>query len=106
MPEWKIYYGDESTFSSLDGGPEMAPCGSVQRIAYYDEDGRRHQCHNTDYYYFENARWYGVDIVGLIQYLAEPGFKIVKFGRTIPDHRYRKIASFADNDLPLERAAQ
>ena len=102
-PDWKIYYGDGTTFSSIDGEPQEAPCGNVMRVAYYDEDNRRRQCHGTDYYIYTDGYWYGADIVGLVQYLAEPGFKIVKLGRMVKDSIYRKIASFADNDLPVER---
>ncbi|TAK45254.1 MAG: hypothetical protein EPO27_10565 [Betaproteobacteria bacterium] len=103
---WRIYYGDGSTFSSEDGGVDVAPRGNVQRVAYYDSDGRRHQCHDRDYYYPDGDRWFGVDLSGLFQYLYEPGMKAVFFGRTIPDAKYRRIASIADNDLPLERAAK
>ena len=101
--DWEIYYGDGSTFSSLDGGPEEAPCGNVQRIAYYDEDGRRRQCHDKDYYIFTDGYWYGSDMAGLMQYLDERGFKIVKLGRMIADSQYRRISSLADNDFPVER---
>lgn len=100
MIEWKIYYGDGSTFSNLEGNPEDAPCGNVQRIAYYDEDGRRRQAHDRDYYIYDK-NWYAADIIGFYQYMSEPGFKIVKFGRMLPDSKYREISSFVDNDLPL-----
>jgi hypothetical protein len=105
LPDWKIYYGDGAAYSSATGPAELAPKGNVQRIAYYDSDGRRHQCHDRDYYYQDGQRWFGVDLSGLLQYLYEPGLKCVFFGRTIPDENYRRIASLADNDLPLERAA-
>lgn len=105
IPAWKIYYGDRSTYSNLDGDIEQAPRDNVQRVAYYDTDGQRHQCHDKDYYYQDGERWYGVDLIGLMQYLYEPGFKVVFFGRTIPNATFGEIANFADHDLPLQRAA-
>ena len=99
--DWKIYYGDGSVFTNLDGEPQDAPCGNVQRIAYYDADGRRKFCHDKDYYIYENNCWYAVDMIGFLQYMSDPGFKIVKFGRMMPDLKFRELCSYIDNDLPL-----
>ena len=106
MTDWKLYYGDSSTFSNEDGGAESAPCTRVICVAFYDEDGRRKICHQADYYLWDGARWYSADASGFWQYMQEPGFKVVKFGREIGDLKYREIMTFALNgDLPLERAA-
>lgn len=101
---WRIYYGDGTTFCDVDGPPESAPCINVMAIACYDDDNRRKLAHSTDYYFFENNRWYGCDLFGLFDYLARPGLKIVKFGRMIADEKYRKVMEFAVSDLPLEGA--
>ena len=51
-------------------------------------------------------RWHPAVASGFWQYMQEPGFKVVKFGREIGDLAYRKIMGFALNDdLPLARAA-
>lgn len=102
--DWRIYYGDRSTFSNEDGAPQDAPAGNVQYIAYYDQDNRRKLCHQRDYYIFdlELKVWYGVDLVGLMQYLGEPGYKVVKFGRMMGDLYFRELSSWVMNDLPVE----
>lgn len=102
---WRLYYGDGSVFSDEDGEPEDAPCTNVMCAASYDEDNRRKLAHTADYYFFENDRWYGVDVFGLWDYLARPGLKVVKFGRMISDRQYREVMSFAMKDLPIEGAA-
>jgi len=106
MIQWRVYYGDGSTFSDEEGSPEMAPGCGVMCIANYDEDNRRKLAHSTDYYFFDAGRWYGCDIFGLWDYLSRVGLKIVKFGRMIGDNQYRAVMSQAMNDLPLEGAAQ
>ena len=107
MIDWKIYYGDKTTFSNEDGGAEMAPCGRVICVAFYDDDNRRRVCHQADYYLWDGRRWYSADISGFMQYMQEPGFKVVKFGREIADLKYREIMGFAlNNDLPLARGAK
>lgn len=107
MVEWKIYYGDGSTFSSEDGGAELAPCARVICVAFYDEDGLRRICHRADYYIWDGTRWYSADINGFMQYMLETGNKVVKFGREIGDLKYREVMDFALNhDLPLSKALQ
>jgi len=104
MVTWKIYYGDASTFSNEDGPPESAPCGRVICVAFYDEDNRRKLCHQADFYIWDKGRWFSASDSGFWQYMGEPGFKVVKFGREIGDLEYRRIMSAAMNDLPLENA--
>ena len=107
MINWRIYYSDSSTFSNEDGGAEMAPCGRVIAVAFYDDDNRRRVCHQADYYLWDGVRWYSADINGYMQYMLEPGFKVVKFGREIGDLQYREIMGFVLNrDLPLARGAK
>lgn len=105
MINWRIYYGDGSTFDNEDGGPEHAPCGGVQYVAWYDVDNRRRLAHSSDYYIFEQDRWFGVDASGFWQYMGEPGLKCVKLGRMIGDLQFRAISSKAMNDLSIERAS-
>jgi hypothetical protein len=101
--DWKIYYGDGSTFSNEDGPAEKAPCGRVIAVAFYDQDNRRRVCHQADYYIWDGVRWYSADINGYMQYMLEPGFKVVKFGREIGDLKYREVMTFALSDLPLSK---
>ena len=107
MIAWKIFYED-STYSSEDGSPENAPKRGVQGIAVSSElTGRRIE-RSEDHYVWtpENGGWRGVDKFGLFDYLIEPGFKIVLFGRTISDKDFRAMWNRieADTDLPRRSA--
>ena len=74
-------------------------------VAWYDEDRRRRLAHGSDYYIWAGAgRWYGSDAAGFWQYMGEPGFKVVKFGRMIGDLAFRAVMEKASTDLPLEGA--
>lgn len=106
MIDWRIYYGDGSTYSSTDGPPESAPCTRVICVAWYDDDLRRRICHQADYYLWGDNRWFSADISGFMQYMQEPGIKIVKFGREIGDLAYRSIMAGAMDDLPLAKGDQ
>lgn len=107
MVAWRIYYGDGTTFSNLDGPPEAAPALNVMCVACYDDDNRRRLAHSMDYYFCpDGTRWFGVDIFGLWDYLSRPGLKVVKFGRLIADLQYREVMAKAMQDLPLEGAAK
>jgi len=100
---WKIYYGDDSTFSDQDGSPWCAPARNVQVIVMSDKDhGWRTQA-GDDYYVWDcrdgETRWWGLkDRFGLYDYLIEPGYKRVLFGRTITSDRFSVIFKRASND--------
>lgn len=109
-PEWRIYYGDGSTFSSGDGPPQEAPALNVQAIVRVDTDPNgvgRYVLQGFDYYWLtECDGWYGGDLFGLFDYLAGPGWKRVLFGRSIPGPEFRAAVSAAAHDpefLPLAR---
>ena len=106
MVNWRIYYGDGSTYSNEDGAPDSAPCSRVICVAFYADDQRRKICPQADFYIWDGGRWFSADASGFWQYMGEPGSKGVKFGREIGDLKYRSIMSTAMNDLPLERAAR
>jgi len=104
--KWKIYYGDDSTFSDQDGTPWIAPARDVQVIVMTSKDhGWRTQA-GSDYYVWDDrgngARWWGVDQFGMYDYLLDPGYKRVLFGRTVTSDRFSEIYSRAsvDPDFP------
>lgn len=105
---WKIYYGDGSTYSDLDGPPEAAPKLNVQVVAVPDERVGVYFRSQADYYWydFDQERWLGADLFGLWDYLVRPGYKVVAFGRTIPNVEYDKIIATAleDSELPPKSA--
>lgn len=104
--DWKLYYGDGSTFSSDQGwtGAHAAPAWGVQCIVQADEQVGRHLVTNGDYYVYRDGSWLGLDLIGLIDYLTDLG--IVKVGRFLPRQAYQDILSKAlhDPDFPAKSA--
>lgn len=84
--EWRIYYGDDSTFTNLDGSPWDAPAVGVVAITVADPSVGRWVARASDYYVYDPAQftpaWEGVDTFGLWDYLTQPGPRKVLFGRT------------------------
>lgn len=96
---WKIYYSD-STFSSEDGTPKEAPFWDVQDIIQFDmHTERKYHQNRDDWYIFRDGFFVGVDMIGLIDYLAHyEGEIIVKAGRTIPSKQWAEIFNAARKD--------
>jgi hypothetical protein len=99
---WQIYYGDDSTFSYKDGSPYDAPARDVQVIVQSDPDHLWYTQTGGDYYGWDDrgdgSRWWGVDIFGLFDYLIDPGYKRVLFGRTVTSERFSEIFQRAKAD--------
>lgn len=99
---WIIYYGDGSTFSSNDGTWLRAPVDNIQVIVQTNPEGGLMTCAGSDYYFMtmrdgdEHPRWYGGDIIGLLEYLRTTGR--VKFGLHISNGQYKKILERAKKD--------
>ncbi len=97
---WCVWYVDGTTFSSEDGTPAEAPGAGVVVIA---QDGGNHgdpyvtggQQWTTvagyDWYIFDRGYWFSVNMSGLVQYVAEPGAKVVKAGRWVPPEVYDQL---------------
>lgn len=103
--KWKIYYGDNSTYSERDGPPEDAPKRNIIAIAQANEITGHCIERGVDYYCWFGY-WRGCDIFGLFDYLSMPGYKIVLFGRWTTHEEYRDIVKRAteDPDLPPRSA--
>ena len=107
MLEWRIYYGDGSTFSNEDGEPQFAPAMNVQVIVVKDTAdtinnvGRR-LWFGRDYYWWDDGEWIGGDHFGLYDYLQRPGWRRVLFGRSVPARRFieTRRKALADPDFP------
>lgn len=105
-PRWRIYYGSGATYSNLDGPAEEAPALDVIAIVQ-DFDGRSiiHGGRGNPfigYYWYDGETWCAGDLFGLWDYLAQPGWKRVIFGRTIPGDLFHDIikAILVDPDFP------
>jgi hypothetical protein len=102
--DWRIWYGDGTTFDSLDGSPKEAPARGVVCIAVADPDlyGNGSYVHHLyDFYVLEKERWKGVDLFGLYDFLLDSG--LVKFGRMIPSGTYRQIIWDATHDPDFKK---
>lgn len=95
---WRIYYADREPFSSEDGSPFDAPARGVLAIL----DVHAQVMTGFDFYWWAGEEWIGGDIFGLWDYLAAPGLKTVKFGRTVPDSQYREAV---DKAIAARKAA-
>lgn len=102
--EWRIYYDDGATFSSLDGTPEHAPPFGFICAIGYDETGTRYIMHGWDHYCWdkEAKQWWGMDQYGLIDRLARNLVYAYKQGRTVTKARFQEIMQAAnlDPDFP------
>lgn len=107
MKQWKIYYGDGTTFDSDDGLPVDAPATNIQLIAQYHPELGRHFIGGqlrSDFYLFVNDEWIDVDLIGLLDHLMAQG--IVKSGRMLPTSEWKQIQRRAlnDPDMPKKSA--
>lgn len=94
MIRWIIYYTDGSDYSHEDGPPESAPGSGVAAVVQEDDvvGAEIHMQH--DFYCYDEALfggWYAHDYFGLSQYLALPGFKVIKMGYNMPTAAYRDL---------------
>ena len=105
--DWKIYYADETTFSSGDGTWEEAPLDEVVCIIMRSaETGRQIWCDEEYYYNMPGGapnEIYGSD--DMMQQLRRRA-RWLKYGVCLPKEKYNDIikrASREDADLPLKR---
>lgn len=93
---WRIYYGDDSTFSDRDGAPWQAPAVDVQFIImerFGNPDhpfkvmtGSGSYCWSADY------GWKSTDEIGMYDYLFfYKGIRTVLFGRTMRDELWQEM---------------
>ena len=104
--KWKIYYDDNRTTSNLDEKPENVETRGVMCIVIENGEVGRQLVARHDYFWYVDGNWAGGDIFGLFDYLLEPGFKKVLFGRTIDSDKYESIIKRAleDPDFPPKTA--
>ena len=100
---WKAYYSDGSTYT---GAVEDAPARDVQVIVQSSREHGWQAVSGDDYYIWRETRWIGVDLFGLYDYLIEPGWKRVLFGRTISNNEFDAIwqQAMSDPDMPEKTA--
>jgi hypothetical protein len=107
MIRWKVFYEGGKTFSSEDGDVTEAPTRGAQVIVQDQKCNGAEFLTGDDYYGWNKGRWQGYDLFGLYDYLLEPGWKRVLFGRMLKQHEYDKIVKQANFEktgwMPWER---
>ncbi len=98
--KWCVYYGDESVFCDGDGLPDCAPARNVQIIAQISREHGWEAVAGNDYYIWRDGRWVGVDKFGLYDYLIDPGWKRVLFGRMLTKEEYNEVWKRVSGDMP------
>ena len=103
---WRVFYGDDATYSNEDGSPFDAPALNVQCIVHSDPEVGRTIRAKCDFYWLVGDSWHGGDIFGLWDYLTRPGAKKVIFGRSLAPDEYDAVlkAALTDPDFPPKSA--
>ena len=102
---FRIYYSDFSTYS---GPPAEAPGLGVVVVVQDDPDVGRMVMARWDYYCWHGEQWWGHDLIGLMDCLAQPGWNNVIIGRTVSQDAWREINRLAleDPDFAPKSASQ
>lgn len=83
--DWKIYYGDGSTFSSDQGTPLDAPAWNIQIILEATHKEGVVRLSGKDYYWFDQdlGQWCAGDFMGVIDYMLRcSSVKVARSMRT------------------------
>lgn len=99
---WRIYYGDGSTYSNLDGPPSSAPPWNIQIILERTEKEGVVRLSGKDYYWFDDdlGQWSAGDFAGALDYLVRcTSIKLARSMRT-SDFDALFTQSMHDPDFP------
>jgi hypothetical protein len=103
--DWKIFYADETTFSSDDGTWDDAPCDGVIAICVRDEVYGKVVLNSRDFYYQTadggNNDMYCVNDLGPQLRHRCPW---LKFGIGISSDKYKHILARATRDPDFPRS--
>ena len=103
MPDFRIYYDGGTTY---DGDPYDAPAFGVLVIVEKNANHGRNLVMTKDYFVYLGDRWMSVDFIGMLDYLAQPGYRKVLFGRMVDDEYWYTVVRQAeeDPDFPIRTA--
>ena len=99
MPDFRIYYDGGSTY---EGAPENAPAFGVLVIIEKDKDSGRRYVMTKDYFCWVGDKWLATDQIGMWDYMQQPGWKKVLFGRMVDNDYWYSVMKrvIADPDFP------
>lgn len=92
---YKVFYDGGSTYV---GDPAYAPAFGVLVIVQTDKNNGRNLQAGEDFYVWLGEEWLGVDQFGVYDYLGQPGYKRVLFGRTVDNERFYEAYRRAKTD--------
>lgn len=104
-PPFRVYYDNGATFT---GPPQETPALGVIAVVQPDPDHGRMLLARWDYYCWhpDPGQWWGHDLFGLWDYLIQPGWRRVLFGRNVTQEVFHQILrrAEADPDFPVRSA--
>ena len=106
--EWKILYGDGSTFSNLDGEPWEAPKENVQAVFRKEEiTGVTTEPSDAGYWIWKDDCWFGVDLAGYWDYrFHHMAPQTAVYGRYIRDEQWEtKIRELIQEEMGTVKSA-
>jgi hypothetical protein len=101
-PDWLIWYGDGSSFSSVDGTAWQVPREDVQVVCVKDIGCGVLRWHGFDWYCWQGAEWVPHGDYGMHRYLLTARNPLVIAGYAIPYRKFTKLYSkmLADTRMP------
>ena len=92
MYKWKIWYDDNTMFSSEDGNAIDAPVDGIQAILQWLPFENYVVVPSSDYYWWLGDRWAGGDSSGLERYLRkrDPN-PVIIYGRWAASKLFQRI---------------
>ena len=103
MSDWRIYYGDGSTFSSADGEPQESPAWGAVLVTQPAVKGMDTLLLNDPFFVHraDRALWLTCDYPGLMDQLAHYAHAIdcVRVGRWAEPGDWKAIAARAREEV-------
>ena len=96
---FKVFYDDGTTYT---GDPFNAPVLGALIVVEDDKDHGRRIISMCDYFCWDDRgdglHWWGVDFIGMIDYLTRPGVKRILIGRIVANTLWNEIYQKAMTD--------
>ncbi len=104
VKRFRIYYDGGEIY---EGAPENAPAWGVLVIVQENRNHGRELVTTKDYFIWQGDEgWRSVDLIGMHDYLQQPGWKRVLFGRMVADDNWNATMKRANDDATFpERTA-
>lgn len=100
-PAWRIWYGDGSSWSDLDGPPELAPAFNVQLVVSRLDNGQRGIQMGKEWYWWVSGMPYSGTVECLHDHLMSDTARAVhgvKKARSVTDQQFRALVEQATTD--------